>query len=233
MSKLKNHETTKEQEKLIKKGLPKDFLDNCKYCNGSGDDGGGYGACPDCQSTGMKYGQQAWDYLEEDMDKAYRVNQTMIKTLCIEYGFGRESFIPRETLSHFIQYFKYFFEEDDYLNDVELVKKTMLEELPPGGLFPDVVVGYITKSGELGVFLEKSKETELLKNNSNVNLKLHWDGFFKHSDFTALRKQIPEFNEARFETYQQFRDELPVRFEFPFSSLVKISEEIHFEIENY
>lgn len=46
-------------------------FEECKWCNGSGDDGGGYGACPDCESTGLAGGHAAWLELEEEIERKY------------------------------------------------------------------------------------------------------------------------------------------------------------------
>jgi len=228
-------ELTKEQYKLIDKGLPADFLDNCVWCNGSGDDGGGYGACPDCQNTGMKYGQQAWDYIEEEADKAFNVHQTMIKTLCNEYGFGREAFIPDYVSKFFMTYFGHFFENEKYLSDSSVVKTEMLEEMPPGGLFPDVAIGYITKSADIGIFLNKKKELDFLKEESpgEHSLFKHLDGCFRASELKQLRKEIPEVNNATFETYEHFKAGKMVRFEIPYSALVQLPETIKYEQNNF
>lgn len=39
----------------------------CEWCSGSGDDGGGYNACPDCESTGLKGGRYAAEDMERDL----------------------------------------------------------------------------------------------------------------------------------------------------------------------
>lgn len=50
----------------------KNLFDECKWCNGSGDDGGGYNACPDCESTGLKGGRYALEKLDEEIEKQYK-----------------------------------------------------------------------------------------------------------------------------------------------------------------
>lgn len=47
-------------------------FEECKWCNGSGDDGGGYGACPDCESTGLKGGNSAYEAMEKAIEEAYQ-----------------------------------------------------------------------------------------------------------------------------------------------------------------
>lgn len=34
-------------------------MKKCKWCDGTGDDGGGYNACPDCECTGYVGGRSA------------------------------------------------------------------------------------------------------------------------------------------------------------------------------
>lgn len=48
------------------------LLLTCKWCNGSGDDGGGYNACPDCESTGYVGGRWALKLLDERIEKRYQ-----------------------------------------------------------------------------------------------------------------------------------------------------------------
>jgi hypothetical protein len=48
------------------------LFEECKWCNGSGDDGGGYNACPDCESTGLKGGRYALEKLDEEIERRYR-----------------------------------------------------------------------------------------------------------------------------------------------------------------
>jgi hypothetical protein len=50
----------------------KNIFEECKWCNGSGDDGGGYNACPDCESTGLKGGRYALEKMDEDIEKQYK-----------------------------------------------------------------------------------------------------------------------------------------------------------------
>lgn len=47
-------------------------FEECKWCNGSGDDGGGYNACPDCESTGLKGGRSALKAFDEIVEKQYQ-----------------------------------------------------------------------------------------------------------------------------------------------------------------
>ncbi|WP_274853233.1 hypothetical protein [Bacillus methanolicus] len=47
-------------------------FETCKWCNGSGDDSGGYGACPDCESTGLKGGRSALEAFDEMIEKQYQ-----------------------------------------------------------------------------------------------------------------------------------------------------------------
>lgn len=49
-----------------------ELLQTCKWCNGSGDDGGGYNACPDCECTGYVGGRYALDLLDEQIEKDYQ-----------------------------------------------------------------------------------------------------------------------------------------------------------------
>lgn len=56
----------------MKQGEIDELLSACKWCNGSGDDGGGYNACPDCESTGLKGGWDALKLHDEQIEKAYQ-----------------------------------------------------------------------------------------------------------------------------------------------------------------
>lgn len=47
-------------------------FEECKWCNCSGDDGGGYNACPDCESTGMKGGNSALILFDKMIEKQYQ-----------------------------------------------------------------------------------------------------------------------------------------------------------------
>ncbi len=47
------------------KELDEMMFEKCKWCKGSGDDGGGYNACPDCENTGMKGGRYAVEKFDE------------------------------------------------------------------------------------------------------------------------------------------------------------------------
>jgi RecJ-like exonuclease len=47
------------------------MFEECKWCNGTGDDGGGYNACPDCESTGLKGGRYALEKLDEEIERQY------------------------------------------------------------------------------------------------------------------------------------------------------------------
>lgn len=54
--------------------MNEEMFQTCKWCNGSGDDGGGYNACPDCESTGLvggRYAAEKFDeYVEQQMKSA-------------------------------------------------------------------------------------------------------------------------------------------------------------------
>lgn len=47
-------------------------IEECNWCNGTGDDGGGYNACPDCESTGLKGGRSALEILDKEIEKAWK-----------------------------------------------------------------------------------------------------------------------------------------------------------------
>lgn len=49
-----------------------ELLKECKWCNGTGNDGGGYNACPDCESTGYVGGHYALELLDEQIEKDYQ-----------------------------------------------------------------------------------------------------------------------------------------------------------------
>lgn len=49
-----------------------DLLSECKWCKGTGNDGGGYNACPDCESTGLKGGRYALKLHDEQVEKMYQ-----------------------------------------------------------------------------------------------------------------------------------------------------------------
>lgn len=55
-------------------------FEECKWCNGSGDDGGGYNACPDCESTGMKGGRSALELFDKMIEKQYQETKEIIST---------------------------------------------------------------------------------------------------------------------------------------------------------
>lgn len=44
----------------------------CKWCNGSGDDGGGYHACPDCESTGLVGGRVAMEEMDREIEREHQ-----------------------------------------------------------------------------------------------------------------------------------------------------------------
>lgn len=47
-------------------------FEECKWCNGSGNDGCGYGACPDCESTGLVGGISAYEAMEKEIEEEYQ-----------------------------------------------------------------------------------------------------------------------------------------------------------------
>lgn len=47
-------------------------FEECKWCKGSGDDGGGYNACPDCESTGLVGGRSAVESMEKAIEAEYQ-----------------------------------------------------------------------------------------------------------------------------------------------------------------
>ncbi len=53
-------------------GKIRDPFEVCKWCNGSGNDGGGYDTCPDCEGTGYKYGHAALAEQEKLIEEAYQ-----------------------------------------------------------------------------------------------------------------------------------------------------------------
>lgn len=141
---------SEEQLQLNSKGLPADFLDQCTWCNGSGDDGGGYGACPDCESTGYKYGKQAEDYIESEMDKAYELHQTILQVLADHHGFIRKELIPKQVETFVCEYLGHLF-CDEYFQDHEKVKAYMMDELPPGTVPPHSIYGYWIPGDYIGL----------------------------------------------------------------------------------
>ena len=52
--------------------LNKEIFEECKWCGGSGDDGGGYNACPDCESTGLKGGRSAVEAMDRAIEEDYQ-----------------------------------------------------------------------------------------------------------------------------------------------------------------
>ena len=49
-----------------------EMFEECEWCNGTGDDGGGYNACPDCESTGMKGGRAAVEAFDQMVEEEYQ-----------------------------------------------------------------------------------------------------------------------------------------------------------------
>lgn len=136
---------SKEQMELQKQGLPVDFLEKCEWCNGSGNDGGGYGACPDCDSTGYKYGDRAVDYIEEDMEKCHNLFQSILQILSDNHGFHQNRFIPRRIESFMFTYFEHLFTEEVYSDHSKMISEVNAEI--PQGFFKAMpsIVGWCKK----------------------------------------------------------------------------------------
>lgn len=145
---LSDKELTDEQKRLADKGLPIDFLDSCEWCNGSGDDGGGYGACPDCQNTGYKYGQGAEQHINAEMDKSFDMSMMMMDMLATEHGFGRPEMIPYDINDFVHKYLSNLF-SDEYYDDHAKAKQYMMDEVPPGMFDVPVIKGFLMEDGSL------------------------------------------------------------------------------------
>lgn len=141
---------SEEQLHLASVGLPADFLDRCTWCNGSGDDGGGYSACPDCESTGYKHGKKAEGYIELEMDKAYELHQTILQVLADHHGFVRKELIPKQVETFVCEYLSHLF-CDEYFEDHEKVKDYMMDEFPPGTVTPHSICGYWIPGDYIGL----------------------------------------------------------------------------------
>lgn len=111
------------QNEFTQKGLPADFDAQCKWCHGTGDDGGGYRFCPDCESTGYKYGKQYEGYLDEELDLFTDLYDYVCRTLIEVYGY-QAHFIPKYVINFCMAYFP-----DSMGSPYEVVKQTMISEL--------------------------------------------------------------------------------------------------------
>lgn len=69
-------------------------FEQCKWCDGSGNDSGGYNACPDCESTGLVGGRGAYEAMEQEIEKSYEEYKMSVDKLIIEKVLGwKENYV--------------------------------------------------------------------------------------------------------------------------------------------
>lgn len=159
-----------EQEiRLVKDGMPHDFLDECTYCQGSGCEEYHYGVgdCPDCQATGFKYGLEAQKYSEEWGNNVYALLETMKEHLVTEHGYIQKRFVTPNDEKFLLSFFGHLFSRE-YFNDHQKMIDEFRREIP-GVVFDKKpnVCGSVTSLGTLMIYIGISVE-EVKKNPETI-----------------------------------------------------------------
>lgn len=185
-------------------------LDTCTWCNGSGDDGGGYGACPDCESTGYKYGRSAEAYIEYEMDIVSDWHTVLKEIVAEEFGYLHPDLIPKPIETFLMNYF--VAKPLTAHPPKEEILKIMLDELGSTSFFKNhypVCYGEILKNKRILIYLGLSEPPEgteeeshfLLKfinNDSDVQISSeHYDEFMSCVDPFFLSDSIVEFDKQK------------------------------------
>lgn len=183
-------------------------LDKCTWCNGSGDDGGGYGACPDCESTGYKYGRSAEAYIEYEMDIVFNWNTVLTEIVAEEFGYLHLDLIPKQIETFLMDY---FVEKPLMAHPPkDEILKIMLDELGSTSFFKNhypVCYGEILKSKRILIYLGRSEPPEetkekspflLINKDSDVQIPPeHYDEFMSCIDPFFLSDTIIEFHKEK------------------------------------
>ncbi|WP_442637898.1 hypothetical protein [Rossellomorea marisflavi] len=173
-------------------------LDKCKWCKGTGDDGGGYSFCPDCEGSGYKHGKQAETYSQYLTDIICDWHITLLDILREEFEFKHDIFIGKKTENFVMSYFT-----PENLETIhpprEVLAKLLLDELGDASFFDDsrICYGQILQNKKILVYIGKDNKPSYFPPEEYNGLIIELDSESKASvDFIIGRENYVNFIEA-------------------------------------